>query len=147
MLQIRRTSCFFVTLIAFLSLFYIDASQSAWYGEVRDSNTSQAILKRIKPIGQVTIEGAAAVAATAAINPADIGKHRYETTCKACHGTGVAGAPKFKSAADWKSRMSVGINGMLAIAIKGKGGMPPRGTCMSCTDDELKSAIEYMLPK
>jgi cytochrome c5 len=25
--------------------------------------------------------------------------------------------------------------------------MPPKGTCMTCTKEDLKAAIEYMLPK
>lgn len=142
--KIRIIIAIIVVIVGFL--FFIGTSQSAWFGEVKEPNTTKAISERLKPVGQVYIEGAAPVTAQAAA-PADIGKSRYETTCKVCHGTGVAGAPKFKNVADWKPRMSVGINGMLAIAIKGKGGMPPKGTCMSCTDDELKAAIQYMLPK
>lgn len=144
--SIRLICTIFTIIVSFL--FYTSISQSAWFGEVKEPNTTKSIIERLKPVGQVAIEGAAPVSTKAtAMSPADIGKYRYETTCKVCHGTGVAGAPKFKNAADWKPRMSAGINGMLAIAIKGKGGMPPKGTCMSCTDDELKSAIQYMLPK
>ena len=38
-----------------------------------------------------------------------------------------------------------GIGRKLKVAIAGKGGMPPKGTCMDCTDNELKSAIQYMM--
>jgi cytochrome c5 len=31
------------------------------------------------------------------------------------------------------------------VVIAGKGGMPPKGTCMDCSDNELKSAIQYMI--
>jgi cytochrome c5 len=34
---------------------------------------------------------------------------------------------------------------MLATAKKGKGAMPPKGTCMGCSDADLKAAIEYMV--
>jgi len=133
-------------ILPFLFLLVINASYAAWFAEITESNTAKAIADRLKPISQVTIDGAPQVAASTSMAPGDIAKHRYETSCKVCHGAGVAGAPKFRSA-EWKPRMGVGIAGLLAVAIKGKGGMPPRGTCMSCTDDELKVTIEYMLPK
>ena len=38
-----------------------------------------------------------------------------------------------------------GVDAMLAVAIKGKGAMPPKGACAACTDDDLKAAIEYMV--
>ena len=47
---------------------------------------------------------------------------------------------------DWKERLPMGIDGLLVSAIKGKGGMPPKGTCRSCSDEELRLSIEYMLP-
>jgi len=73
------------------------------------------------------------------------GQKTYETTCKVCHAAGVANSPKLGDKAAWAPRIATGIDAMLAVAIKGKGGMPPKGTCMACTDDELKAAIEYMV--
>lgn len=143
--QMRIVPKFLIVFIGAL-LTTTSVSHAAWFGEITESNTAKAIAERLKPIGNVTIDGAPAVTQTASIAPADVGKNRYEVSCKVCHAAGVAGAPKFKSA-EWKSRMGVGISGLLAVAIKGKGGMPPKGTCMSCTDEELKAAIEYMLPK
>lgn len=144
MSKIRSTSGFFI-IVGYLSLFSFNTSHAAWFGEIKEPNTAKAIEQRIKPIGQVSVAGAPAPSAQAT-GPVDIGKSKYETFCKVCHAAGVAGAPKFKSA-EWKPRMSAGMNSLLAVAIKGKGGMPPKGTCMSCTDDELKAAIQYMLPK
>jgi cytochrome c5 len=115
-----------------------------------DPMTEEAIADRIKPIGMVVAEGASTVAAGPAqpkvLGP-KAGEERYKSTCAVCHATGVAGAPKFRDDADWKSRTGAGLDGMLAIAIKGKGGMPPRGTCMQCSDEELKAAIKYMIPQ
>lgn len=143
--QMRIIPKFFIAIGALL-IISTSVSHAAWFGEITESNTAKAITERLKPVGQVTIDGAPAAVQTASIAPGDIGKNRYEISCKVCHSAGVAGAPKFKSA-EWKSRMGVGISGLLASSIKGKGGMPPRGTCMSCTDEELKATIEYMLPK
>lgn len=118
-------------------------------GQVVQPMTQEAILNRIKPVGVVETESGVVAAkpmAAQALGP-NAAEERYKSTCSVCHETGVAGAPKFRNAADWKSRMEAGIDGMLKMAIQGKGGMPPRGTCMQCSDEELKLTIEYMLPK
>ena len=132
-------------LFFFLLILPYGYSSAAWFTDIKESNSATAIKARIKPLAQCTIDGAAP-AAELVLAPQDLAKYRYEKSCKVCHGAGIAGAPKFKSP-DWKVRMKVGINALLASSIKGKGAMPPKGTCMNCSDEELKSAIEYMLPK
>jgi cytochrome c5 len=117
--------------------------------QVLEPMTQEAILNRIKPMGTVETESGVVQAKPMAPQAlaANAGEERYHSTCAVCHEQGIAGAPKFRNAAEWKPRMDAGIDGMLKIAIQGKGGMPPRGTCMQCSDEELKAAIEYMLPK
>jgi len=73
------------------------------------------------------------------------GQKIYKQSCQACHANGVANAPKPGDKAAWAPRIATGIDAMLATAKKGKGAMPPKGTCMGCSDDELKAAIEYMV--
>ncbi len=73
------------------------------------------------------------------------GKATYDTKCFTCHASGVANAPKFGDKAAWAPRIATGIDAMLAVAIKGKAAMPPKGTCMDCSDDDLKAAIQYMV--
>ncbi|HMN57808.1 MAG TPA: c-type cytochrome, partial [Ottowia sp.] len=80
-----------------------------------------------------TAAAAAAPAATAAAAPAGggvdlaAGKKIYDTTCVACHGSGVAGAPKFGDKAAWAPRLAAGFDEVLKIATEGKGAMPPKG--------------------
>jgi len=69
----------------------------------------------------------------------------YNTKCLACHMTGVAGAPKIGDAAAWAERMKPGMDAVLASAKKGKGAMPPMGTCMDCSDAELTAAIQHIV--
>lgn len=110
---------------------------------------------RIKPIGQVQIAGDESTRVAPAeeettINAAPAamtGEQVYNKHCVVCHAAGVAGAPKIGDKAAWGPRQEKGIDALLASAIKGVNAMPPKGTCMSCSDAELKSAIEYMLPK
>ena len=73
------------------------------------------------------------------------GQKTYQATCQACHASGAAGAPKLGDKAAWAPRIATGVDAMLAVAIKGKGAMPPKGACAACTDDDLKAAIEYMV--
>ena len=73
------------------------------------------------------------------------GQKTYQATCQACHNSGAAGAPKLGDKEAWAPRIATGVDAMLAIAIKGKGAMPPKGACAACTDDDLKAAIEYMV--
>ena len=73
------------------------------------------------------------------------GQATYQATCQACHNTGAANAPKLGDKAAWAPRIATGIDAMLAVAISGKNAMPPRGACASCSDDDLKAAIEYIV--
>ena len=69
----------------------------------------------------------------------------YNKTCSVCHAAGVAGAPKLGDKAAWAPRISQGVDAMVSTVSTGKGAMPPKGTCMDCSDADLKSAVEYMI--
>ena len=86
-----------------------------------------------------------AKAAPAAAGPVAAGgvPALYTQACQACHAAGVAGAPKLGDKAAWAPRLSQGIDGLTASAIKGKGAMPPRGGS-SATDAEIKAVVAYM---
>jgi cytochrome c5 len=94
---------------------------------------------------------APAAAATAPAAPAkvsaDAGKKLYDSACVACHGTGIAGAPKTGDKAAWAPRIQQGNAVMYEHAIKGfqgkTGMMPPKGGS-SAPDDEVKAAVDYM---
>jgi len=77
------------------------------------------------------------------------GKAVYNKTCKMCHATGIAGAPKVGNSADWAPRTEKGIDTLVQNAIKGfkgtKGRMPPKGGNPSLSDADVKAAVQYML--
>jgi cytochrome c5 len=87
------------------------------------------------------------VAAALGISGAAVadGQQTYMNSCQACHATGAAGAPKLGDKDAWAPRIATGMDALLATSIAGKGAMPPRGACASCSDDDLKAAIEYMV--
>ncbi len=73
------------------------------------------------------------------------GDEVYKTTCAVCHGAGVAGAPKVGDVAAWAPRIAKGVDTLYASSLNGFQAMPPKGTCLSCSDDELKAAVDYMI--
>jgi cytochrome c5 len=88
----------------------------------------------------------AAPAATAAAKPD--GKKVFDTACVACHGTGVAGAPKLGDKANWSPRIAQGTNVLYDHALKGYQGkagvMPPKGGNTALPDADVKAAVDYM---
>ena len=114
---------------------------------------NDAIAKRIKPVGSVCVEGqpcaqaAATATDTAASGSSEAGgEATFNKVCATCHKTGVAGAPKFGSYKDWEPRIAQGMDKLYHAAIHGlPPGMPAKGTCFTCTDAQLKSAVDYMV--
>lgn len=98
----------------------------------------EAVSKRLQPVG--TVEFGAPPAAAGART----GDSIVKTVCAACHQAGVANAPKLGDAKEWAPRIKAGLNQMVAIAINGKGAMPPRGGDASLTDAEITRAVVVM---
>jgi len=87
----------------------------------------------------------AAVAAKAGGASMEAGKKVYDTTCFACHKTGVAGAPIFGNKEAWAPRIATGIDSLYNSVLKGKGAMPPKGGNTALADDDVKAAVDYMV--
>jgi len=73
------------------------------------------------------------------------GKKVYESTCIACHGAGVANAPKFGDKKAWAMHLMHGTDHLYENALKGIGAMPPRGGNLTLSDAEVKAAVDYMV--
>lgn len=87
---------------------------------------------------------AAVVAAAAPVAATNAVPALYTQVCSACHGAGIAGAPKFGDKAAWAPRLAQGIDGLTANAIKGKNAMPPRGGSQG-SDADIKAVVTYMV--
>jgi cytochrome c5 len=87
----------------------------------------------------------------AADKPADTqiasaaGQNIYQKSCQACHAAGIAGAPKLGDKEAWAPRIAKGNDALLVSVTNGLKAMPPKGTCMTCSEDELRAAVEYMV--
>lgn len=73
------------------------------------------------------------------------GKVVYESYCVGCHASGGGGAPKFGDAMTWEPVLKNGIDKVYTNAIQGIGGMPAKGTCISCSPEDIKQAVDYMV--
>jgi cytochrome c5 len=101
------------------------------------------------PAATAAVEvAAAAPIATAAPASATVaagaGEALYKQACAVCHVAGVAGAPKLADKAAWAPRLALGVDGLTASVIKGKGAMPPKGGS-AASDADIQSAVTYML--
>ncbi len=85
------------------------------------------------------------VAATAPPISLEEGKAVYDKSCFACHKTGVAGSPIVGDKDVWAPRIATGKEALYAVALTGKGAMPPKGGNMALGDDKVKAAVDYMV--
>lgn len=109
-----------------------------------DVEVARAVAYMSNAAGASFKEPAAPAAAAAGGATADAGKKLYDASCQACHGTGVAGAPKLGDKAAWAPRIKQGADTLVKHAIEGFKGMPAKGGS-SASDADLKAAVEYMV--
>ncbi|MBD8657597.1 cytochrome c5 family protein [Oxalobacteraceae sp. CFBP 13730] len=99
------------------------------------------------PVAAAPMAAATPVAGPA-VASADTGKKAYDTACIACHGAGIAGAPKFGDKVAWSARVGQGASVLYDHAIKGfqgkAGVMPPKGGS-ALPDADVKAAVDYMV--
>jgi cytochrome c5 len=126
------------------------ATSGRIYDKDSPAMSPQEIAKRIRPVAEVGLGAAGpgpaapAPSARAAAGKAD-GRKVYESTCMACHGAGVANAPKFGDKKAWAMHLMHGAEHVYENALKGKGAMPPKGGNLTLSEAEVKAAVDYMI--
>lgn len=78
------------------------------------------------------------------------GREIWMSNCHNCHAFGTAGAPIPMNPKEWKTRVTKPRSVLYEHAINGFFGpndtmMPARGGNEKLTDDEVKSAVDYMV--
>ena len=105
------------------------------------AQTPEAIAARIQPVSDVgyTFKDAS--------GPKQLltGEELFKSTCVACHGAGVAGAPKFGDASAWAPRIKAGYDKVLDHALHGLNAMPAKGGNADLEDVEVARAMVYMV--
>jgi cytochrome c5 len=149
--------------IVLLAAARLIANQTQVPDTYSDQEYIDAMVENIKPFGRVAIAGqdnsAVAIAkpptVTAAVAGAGVtlpvpkdGAALYESTCKTCHGAGLAGAPKAGDKAAWAPRLAQGKATLYEHAIKGftgkSGVMPPKGGRADLSDELIKQGVDYL---
>jgi cytochrome c5 len=144
--------------IGLIIIARIIAANTSVANRAEDAVYQRQVEERIQPVARVAIAGqdnsslappaaAAAVAATAA---ADLtGEQVYNQACVACHGAGVAGAPKLGDKAAWAPRIAQGMDTLHAHALQGYQGkagyMPPKGGRTDLSDQSILNGVDYII--
>ena len=150
-----------VLVIAAIGIFILamrisDRTQEVYKRE--GAEYQEAVASRIRPVGEVYLPGeetaAAAPIATTVSEPEPVaaalsGPQVYNSACLACHGAGIGGAPIPGDAEAWAQRIAQGMDVLKDHAIKGfqgsAGYMPAKGGRVDLSDEEVASAVEYMV--
>ena len=78
------------------------------------------------------------------------GEETYNLYCHVCHKEGIAGSPKLGDKELWAPRAEKGMATLIQHVNDGfssspESVMPPKGTCMTCEEDDFRNAITFML--
>jgi cytochrome c5 len=139
----------------------IVASRTQDLQVLAEADYSRLVATRIQSPSQVAVAGqdnsALAIKSTSTAQagsaspaaPPKNGTEVFEQTCSACHGAGIAGAPKAGDKAAWAPRIAEGKATLYEHAIKGfqsNGAvMPPKGGRPDLPDDLIKQAVDHMV--
>jgi cytochrome c5 len=147
--------------IALFALARIVAGQTQDKDVLEDASYVKNVEQRIAPFAQVAVAGqdntalvikpdaGSAQPAGAVAELPKTGEALFQQTCSACHGAGIAGAPKAGDKAAWGPRISKGNATLYDHAIHGfqgtAGVMPAKGGRTDAPDDLVKQAVDYMV--
>jgi cytochrome c5 len=120
-----------------------------------DEVFQRELAARIGPVGRVAVAGEdnsalAPPSAEPVAAVADLaGEAVYNQACVACHGAGIAGAPKLGDKAAWAARIAQGMDTLHLHSLQGYQGkagyMPPKGGRTDLSDQSVINAVDYMV--
>jgi cytochrome c5 len=74
------------------------------------------------------------------------GKQVYVNACILCHQNGEMSAPVIGDAYNWYFRLQhSGLTGLYRHAVDGFNSMPVKGACVTCSDNDILVAVDYIL--
>lgn len=74
------------------------------------------------------------------------GEEVYRVVCTTCHQDGRMGAPRIGDGENWTDRVKTsGLDGLYKNAVNGYNSMPYKGACVTCSKQDVESAVDYLL--
>lgn len=74
------------------------------------------------------------------------GREVYLKACTICHQNGEMTAPRIGNGSNWTMRLKDGgLQTLYKNAINGYNSMPPKGACVTCSENDIMSAVDYLL--
>ena len=153
-----------VIAIAIFALARVVAGETQDKQVLEESGYIRGVEAHLQPAGKVAVSGqdnsalaikadagAAGQAGSASGGPAapKSGDETFQQVCSACHGAGIAGAPKAGDKAAWGPRVAQGKQVLYDHALKGfqgsSGVMPAKGGRADLSDDLVKAAVDHMV--
>ena len=153
-----------VIAVAIFALARVVAGETQDKQVLEESQYLKAVESHLQPVGKVAVAGqdnsalaikaeagAAGQAGSASGGPAlpKSADETFQQVCSACHGAGIAGAPKAGDKAAWGPRVAKGKDVLYDHALKGfqgsAGVMPAKGGRADLPDDLVKAAVDYMV--
>ena len=126
---------------------------------IEQRDFAKSVAMRIEPLSQEAVVGqdnsAMAIKPDAPAGsgvvlpiPKD-GAQVYEQVCSACHGLGIAGAPKAGDVAAWGPRLAKGKTVLYDHALHGftgqAGTMPAKGNRLDIPDAIIEQGVDHMM--
>jgi cytochrome c5 len=119
---------------------------------LQEAAYSKAVAARLQPPTQEAVSGNPALAiktetaaAAGTARPAaapENGREVFRQVCSACHGAGIAGAPKAGDRAAWAARVNEGNATLDENVLKGFQG---KGGRADLPDELVKQGVDHML--
>ncbi len=110
------------------------------YLTAEDQLAIATYLKTVKSIEPLGVKGSDAAPTLKR------GRQVYLKACTICHQNGEMSAPLTGDNANWYRRLkSSGLTGLYRHVIQGYNSMPIRGACVTCSDNDIISATDYIL--
>ena len=79
------------------------------------------------------------------------GENIYNNVCASCHMYGTAGAATMVDFSSWNKSANKGMDKVLDNVMEGYNGalgvMPPKGNCLSCSDEDIRASVIYIYKK
>ena len=153
-----------VIAIGIFALARVVASETQDKQVLEEKSYLKSVEGHLQPVAQEAVAGAdntamaikpdagsAGAAGSASGGPAapKDGADTFTQVCSACHGAGIAGAPKAGDKGAWGPRIAKGKEVLYDHALKGfqgsSGVMPAKGGRADLSDDLVKAAVDHMV--